>query len=185
MSLFLVSSSLLIAVVGKCLRFEGFRRSLEERLDSGRRAYTLAAGVLLLELSIGLSMWTLAREPGALVLLVFLHCSSIWLVTGEPVRRAVVLPDCQCFGFGTSWSPVRWFATSALKPAWWALRNGAIAGLSIQVISPTIAIQRALAIGIATVAFVSLSAMALAIHDLRRALVPSAPLRSSASSIAR
>lgn len=175
MSPFLLSGSLLAAVVGKSLRFETFRRSLEERLGSGRRASKLAAGVLLTELSIGLSMWTPAREPGALVLLVFLHCASIWLVTGDAVRRDVVLPDCQCFGFATSWPPAWRFAMSALKPAWWALRNGAIAGLSIQVISPSVPIQRALAVGITTVSFVSLSAIApVIIHSVRRTLEPSA-----------
>lgn len=172
MSALIVSCALLAAVVGKCLRFETFRHSLEPRLRSRSRASWLASAVLLLEVSVAASMWTPARELAAVALLAFLHGASVWLVTGDAARHSFGLPDCQCFGFGYPWSTTPWIDTSALKPAWWVLRNGGIAGLSIDIVASNVGIQRALAIGITTISFVSLSAILLAIRQARRPLLP-------------
>lgn len=168
MSPFLISSSLLIAVAGKCLRFETFRDSLEQRVGPHHRGYIAAVAVLVLEFSIALSMWTPARQPGALILLIFLHAATVWLITDDSVRHDVVPADCQCFGISASWTVDRGLGTYALKPAWWALRNGVIAGVSIDVVFPTVTIQHALALGMVMVTFGGLSAMTLVIHNIRR-----------------
>lgn len=177
----IVSISLLLAAVGKSLRFDTFQQSLGERVGAGVRSRALSIGVLLLEISIGLSMWTSVRWGGALALLVFLPCASTWVVTGEGVRRDVVLPDCNCFGVGAL-SSAFGLSTTALRPTWWALRNGALGGLSLAVLWPTVGVARALAVGVATVSFIMLVAMALAVSHLRRVLVASALLLNRASS---
>jgi hypothetical protein len=165
-----ISCVLFAAALGKLLTFAPFIRSIESRLGSRSRALMLGAIVLILELSISLSMWTPARAPGALALTVFLFGANVWLLTGDAVHRDVVLSDCQCFGSRSTQGNVTWIASSALKPAWWALRNGALAGVSIFVLSPGIGIERALSIGLATSACIALSVVALAVQSLRRLL---------------
>jgi hypothetical protein len=168
---YLLSGLLTIAILGKGLRFSSFLASIEERVGSRRSATMLATSVLFLELSIAISVWTAARLPGAVLLIIFLVGASLWQVTGAAVQRDVVLPDCQCFGLRGSVTRREWTGMSALKPAWWALRNGGIAGLSIGIVFPSAGLQRSLAIGIAIVSFGTLTLMALAVRRLRQGLV--------------
>jgi hypothetical protein len=56
----------------------------------------------------------LLHASSALTLLLFLHVGSIWLVSGDAVRRKIELPDCQCFGFVVPWSSAGLFTTKRI-----------------------------------------------------------------------
>lgn len=167
---FLISGVLIAATIGKAVRVSDFIASLELRLGSRRRAVAVAAGVFVAEISIGVSIWTPTPRAGMFGLIAFMLLATVWLVTGEAFRREVVLPDCNCFGLSVSWSPIRRFALSAMKPAWWALRNGILVGLALLVIAPAVAVRDAISMGVGATSVVSLAAVTLGVVRLRGSL---------------
>ena len=162
-----VASILIAAVVGKSLAFGRFRQSLERRLGSRSRASQLAFAVLTFEAAIAISLLTPLYQVAALILILFLGASTIWLVTGGPAHRDVVFPDCGCFGPGTSSSSQRWTFWSSAKPAWWSLRNGAFSGLCVALIAANANFATALAAGIALICGLCLAIMTWTLFDLR------------------
>ena len=165
----MISSCLVLSAVGKCMEFTTFRRSLERRLRSTRRALWFGVVVLCLEASVAITLWTPVRALGALLALSFLISASVWLVVGQNARRDVYLPSCECFGVQLAFPMSRPIA-SVMKPAWWALRNGTIAGFSLQVLTPSLTLSQALALGVSTVSVASLASMTSVVYSVRRHL---------------
>lgn len=165
-----LSVVLIVASIGKALSFEKFRANIEHRVGSHRYASGLAAGVLGLELLAGVLIWTRARPAVGLGLVGFMLGASVWLLTGNDVHSEVDLRPCQCMGLPDSMSFLPSSATVALRPAGWALRNGAIAGLSLQVAYPIVPIHLALAGGVVTTSVVSIATITWVIQKARGGL---------------
>jgi methylamine utilization protein MauE len=160
--------TLIVAVVGKLTNLDRFGRSIERRLGSESRAAATALGVVIGEVITAVAILTPGRELAAMALLVFLPAAAAWLIGARSSPHKVVLEDCGCFGPTLAWASERQFDVSALKPAWWSLRNGVLAGLAIQLVIPDVSAATAFGGGIALVASAGLAAISRAIADGRR-----------------
>jgi hypothetical protein len=165
----IVSAVFGAAVLGKVFRIHRFLHSLTERLGSRRQALLLGLGAMSTESVISFSMWTPARRLGALLLIAFLLSSSAWLVSGWPAIQWIDLPSCDCFvphrhAFG---SPAR--ISSSVKPSSWALRNGALAGAALALLTSS-ALWICLALGTAAISGVMSITMVNTIRKVRRRL---------------
>lgn len=169
----IVSAVFGAAVLGKVFRIHRFLEALTQRLGSRRKALLLGLGVMSAEFVISVAMWTPARRFGALLLIAFLLSSSAWLVSGWPATHRIDLPPCNCFvprgrAFGSS----AWIGSS-LKPSSWALRNGALAGAALALLTSS-ALWICLALGTAAISGVMSITMVNTIREVRRRL-PTSP----------
>lgn len=119
----------LVSGLSKLGRYEAFQKYVADGIDSRSIAHALAKLVVVLELGFGVAFFTSARPVVAIAALLFVLLTSRWLLGGQRTRELVSLSSCRCFGG----SPNRSIGDKrpVLRPTWWAIRNGSIAGLSM------------------------------------------------------
>ena len=135
----ILSLTLLVAGVGKLRSMPEFQLHLAGRMSSAAQARLIAAAVVAFELVAGFAVWTQARTVTVWLIALFLSATSMWLVSGKPMTRALDIPTCGCFGPNVARETRRVhrrtanhdFAISVPRPAWWAIRNGTLVGLAL------------------------------------------------------